>query len=83
MSGFKGIILAGIMAMIMSTVDSCINSNSILLVYDLMNNSLNTKFIRHELYATRVCSLLIFIVSVLIVLRGGNFLELFLWTSVF
>ena len=48
-----------------------------------MNNSLNTKFIRHELYATRVCSLLIFIVSVLIVLRGGNFLELFLWTSVF
>jgi len=79
-NGFKGLILSGIMAMIMSTVDSYINSNSILLVHDL-NNSLNTKFIQHELYATKVCSLLIGIVSVLIALRGGNFFELILWTS--
>ena len=79
-TGFKGLLISGIMAMIMSTVDSYINSNSILLVHDL-NNSLNTKFIKNELYATRVCSLLIGIISILIALRGGNFFELILWTS--
>ena len=80
-TGFKGLLISGIMAMIMSTVDSYINSNSILLVHDL-NNSLNTKFIKNELYATRVCSLLIGIISILIAhCAGSDFFELILWTS--
>ncbi len=78
--GFKGLIVAGIMAMIMSTVDSHINSTSILLVHDL-NNSLNVKFIKNELYITRFCSILIGTIAILLALRGGNFFELILWTS--
>ncbi|MDG1436563.1 MAG: sodium:solute symporter family protein [Rickettsiaceae bacterium] len=78
--GFKGIILAAIMAMIMSTVDSYINSNSILLVHDL-KNALDLKFIKNELLGTRICAAIIGTVAILVALRGGNFFKLLLWTS--
>ncbi len=80
--GFKGLILAGIMAMVMSTVDSYINSSSILLTHDL-KESLDIKFIRNELFATRVCSIIIGAISILFAMRDGSFLELFIWASLF
>ena len=82
MIGFKGLILAGIMAMVMSTIDSYINSSSILLVHDLWK-SLNIQFIKDELLATRSCSMLIGIMSIIFAMYGGNFFELILWTSTF
>ena len=81
-TGLKGIILAGIMAMIMSTVDSYINSSSILLTHDL-KESLNIKFIKNELFATRICSVVIGMIAVLFAMRDGSFLELFIWASLF
>jgi Na+/proline symporter/signal transduction histidine kinase len=81
--GFKGVIIAGIMAMIMSTVDSYINSNSILLIHDL-KDALHVKFTKNkvnELVSTRICAAIIGTISILFALRGGNFLELMLWTS--
>ncbi|HJK86915.1 MAG TPA: hypothetical protein QKA08_04025 [Candidatus Megaira endosymbiont of Nemacystus decipiens] len=81
-SGFNGMIAAGVMAMIMSTVDSHINSNSILLVHDL-SHSLNVNLDKKELPYTRVCSLMIGVASILMALRGGNFFELIIWTSTF
>ena len=80
--GFKGIILAGIMAMVMSTVDSYINSSSILVTHDL-KESLNVKFIKNELLATRICSIIIGVISILFAMYEGSFLELFLWASTF
>ena len=79
-TGFKGLILAGIMAMVMSTIDSYINSSSILLVHDIWK-SLNIKFIKNELFATRICSGLIGSIAIILAMRGGNFFELILWTS--
>ena len=81
-NGFKGLILSGIMAMVMSTVDSYINSSSILLTHDL-KESLDIKFIRNELFATRVCSIIIGAISILFAMRDGSFLELFIWASLF
>ena len=81
-TGFKGLIFAGIMAMVMSTVDSYINSSSILLVHDL-RATLRKGFIKNELFATRVCSALIGIISILFAMRSGSFLELVIWASMF
>ena len=51
--GFKGVILIGIMAMVMSTVDSYINASAVLIAHDL-RQSLNITFIKNELFATRM-----------------------------
>ena len=82
MFGFRGIIFAGIMAMVMSTVDSYINSSSILLVHDL-RQALSEKILIDELKTTRICSMLIGLISILFAIRSGSFLELFLWASIF
>ncbi len=79
-AGFKGLILVGIMAMVMSTIDSHINSSSVLLTHDL-RLSLNIKLASNELMITRVCAAIIGVFSMLLALREGNFLELILWTS--
>lgn len=81
-SGFKGVILIGIMAMVMSTIDSYINSSAVLIVHDL-RQSLNISFIKNELFATRIGSMLIGLVSILFAMRQGSFMELFLWASMF
>ena len=78
--GFKGLILSGIMAMIMSTVDSYINSSSILLVHDIQE-SLNIKLVQSKLLATRIYSALIGLISILLAMHSGKFLELILWAS--
>ena len=78
--GFKGLILAGIMAMVMSTVDSYINSTSVLLTYDL-KESLGLKIIKDELSATRFCSLFIGVFSILFAMRESSFLDLFILAS--
>lgn len=81
-TGFKGLILAGIMAMVMSTVDSYINSSAVLLTHDL-RESLRVSFIKNELFATRVCSMLIGLIAILFAMRSGSFLEMFIWASMF
>ena len=80
--GFKGLILSGIMAMIMSTVDSYINSTSILLTHDL-SKSLNLKFIKKELLSTRVCSMSIGVISILFAMNDGNLLDMVVFSSIF
>ena len=79
-TGVRGVILAGIMAMIMSTIDSYINSSSILLTHDL-RQALNIKFIKNELFATRVCSVVVGVISIIFAMREGSFLELAIWAS--
>lgn len=77
--GFKGLILAAIMAMVMSTVDSYINSSSVLLIHDL-RESLNLK-VEDELFSTRLCSMVIGGIAILFALRGGSLLDSYIWAS--
>ncbi len=73
--GFKGLILAGVMSMVMSTVDSCINCSSVLMVHDFCK-SLNIKLFKNELASTRIVAVLIGVIAVLISMKEGSILEL-------
>ena len=73
--GFKGCILSGIMAMVMSTIDSYINCTSVLIVHDFCK-PLKIKFITNQLLFARVVSLLIGVFSVLLSLRSSSLLDL-------
>lgn len=80
--GLKGAALAGIMAMIMSTVDSYINSTSVLIVHDFCK-PLNLKFVKGELLFVRVVSLCVGAFALLISLRKESLLELLVVTYSF
>ena len=77
--GYKGIVLAGIMAMVMSTVDSFINSTSVIFVHDFLK-PLKVKFVENELISARIMSLLIGTLSLILSLREGSILELVIIT---
>lgn len=67
--GLKGIIIAGVMAMVMSTADSIINSNSVLIVHDIIK-PLKTKLLKNELIWARIASFLITIVSLIFAINA-------------
>jgi Na+/proline symporter/signal transduction histidine kinase len=76
--GFKGIFIVGIMAMIMSTADSYINSSAVLLGYDFPK-SIGIKLTeQNQLLLVRVSSLFIGLASLLVSLFTTNLLELLL-----
>jgi Na+/proline symporter/signal transduction histidine kinase len=77
-NGLKGLFIIGIMAMIMSTADSYINSSAVLFTYDFCR-SINIKFLeRQELLFVRISSLVIGIAALLISLFSKNLFELML-----
>ena len=73
--GLKGLTLAGIMAMVMSTADSFINSTAVLLVHDFCK-PLKLKIVKNELGATRVASVLITIFAFFLALTEDNLRKL-------
>lgn len=82
-SGFKGFFIIGIMAMVMSTADSYINTSSILFSYDLCQ-SLGVKLsAKKSLLLVRVSSLLIGVSGLLLSLFSQNLLNLILNTYSF
>jgi hypothetical protein len=74
--------LAGIMAMIMSTVDSYINATSVLIVHDFLK-PLKINFIKSELISARIVSILIGILALNLALYEGTLLELIIITCSF
>ena len=80
--GLKGLTLAGIMAMIMSTADSYVNSTSILFVHDFCK-PLKINIIKNELTFCRLGSLLIGALAITLALRSGSLLQLFLAANMF
>ena len=70
------------MAMVMSTADSYVNSTSVLIVHDFCK-PLKISFIRNELNFSRLVSLFIGMFSMLLAMRSGSLLELFMFTSSF
>jgi Na+/proline symporter/signal transduction histidine kinase len=82
--GLKGIILAGVMAMVMSTVDSYINATAVIIVHDFCK-PLKIKFIKNELFSARIVSYLIGFSSIILSLYGSDsgFLQLFILANSF
>ena len=81
-TGLKGLTLAGIMAMLMSTADSYINSSAVLVVHDFCK-PLGINIVKSELTFSRLASLLIGIFAIILSLRSGSLLQLALTTYSF
>ncbi|MCC8398641.1 MAG: sodium:solute symporter family protein [Rickettsia endosymbiont of Labidopullus appendiculatus] len=81
--GLKGFIIVGIMAMIMSTADSYINTSAVLFAHDFCK-PFNIKWVeRNELLLSRICSLVIGIVAIFLALSTQDLLELVLFKASF
>ena len=70
-TGLKGLVLAGVMAMIMSTVDSLINSSAVIIVHDFVK-PLKIRFIQNELFSARTVSLFIGFFAIIISIYGSD-----------
>jgi Na+/proline symporter/signal transduction histidine kinase len=79
--GFSGLALAGVMAMVMSTTDSYINSSAILIIHDFCK-SIGIK-IKNELNASRITSFCLGILGILLALKSENLLKLIITTRSF
>ena len=73
--GMKALILSGVMAMIMSTVDSFINAASVIVVHDFLK-PLKVKVFKDELFSARVISLVIGLVAIALLFRQDSLLNL-------
>ena len=82
--GLKGIILAGVMAMVMSTVDSYINATAVVIVHDFCK-PLKIKFIKNELFSARIVSYFIGLSATILSLYGSDsgLLQLFILANSF
>ena len=70
-TGLKGIVLSGVMAMIMSTVDSLINSSAVIVFHDFCK-PLKIKVIENELLSARTISLFIGLFAIIISIYGSD-----------
>lgn len=80
-TGQKGLLLIGVLAMIMSTADSCINSSSVLVAYDFCK-AFKIK-LKDDLRTARIVSFVIGILAILMSLRQGSVFQLGLFFSGF
>ncbi|NRA73327.1 MAG: sodium:solute symporter family protein, partial [Rickettsiales bacterium] len=74
--GIKGLVIAGLLAMIMSTQDSYLNTVSSLIAHDVCKKmwlSINDK---QELLIARTSCIIVSLVSILIILSGKGILEI-------
>lgn len=80
--GLKGLTVTGIMAMLMSSVDSYINSTSVLFVHDICK-PLGLKLAKKELIASRITSAVITLISLVLALSGDSLLNLIIFAYSF
>lgn len=76
--GLKGAFVIGIMAMVMSTADSYINSSSVLLSYDFIRSTGINLTEKKELFLARIFSLFVGVIALGASLFAENLLELLL-----
>ncbi|WP_158706868.1 sodium:solute symporter family protein [Candidatus Phycorickettsia trachydisci] len=76
-AGFKGLVAVGIMAMIMSSADSLINSLSIIFAHDLCR-PLGFKWARNELLVARVTAVVAGLIGIFLALQFDRVLSLVL-----
>ena len=80
-TGFKGVLIVGIIALAMSTADSILNSSAVLFGHDICR-PLNLKP-KTELFISKVFSIVIGIIGVILALYTKNILQIILDTSSF
>lgn len=80
-SGLKGLTIAGILAMMMSTADSYINSTSVLFTHDFCSAA-GIK-IKNELIVSRMIALILGVFSFVLALYSDNLLKLIITTKSF
>jgi len=78
----KILILISVMAMVMSTADSYINSTSVLVVHDILK-PLNIKILNNNLIESRLFSALIGLFSITLAFRDGSLMQMVIGTSSF
>ena len=76
--GFKAILVIGVLTMVMSTADSKLNSGAIMFSHDIASN-LNFIKKENELIVSRIATVVIGIVALLMALKFDNLLKLFLF----
>ncbi len=76
--GYKGFLLIGIMAMVMSTVDSYINSSSVLITHDFLSVF---RKLKDELLTARIVSLFLGVVGMLLALKDIGIFRLIVLSS--
>jgi len=81
--GFKGVVAAGIMAMVMSTADSYINVGAITSSYDLPKSLGFNKPAKYDLPFSYLASIIIGILAFIISLYTENLINLFLVVASF
>ncbi len=80
-TGLKGLTLSGILAMLMSTADSYINSTSVLFTHDFCKAA-GLK-IKNELLVSRIVALILGMFSTILALYSTNLLQLIISTKSF
>jgi solute:Na+ symporter, SSS family len=73
--GLKGLAIAGIMAVIMSTADSYLNVASIYLVHDIIRPTIKIKE-KQELLIAKICTLIIGVIALFVAIKFQNILQL-------
>lgn len=83
--GLKGLILSGVMAMVMSTADSFINSTAVIVIHDLLKPlTLKSRFIKNELFSAKITAIFITLLALTISIIGNkNLLKLVMSTQSF
>ena len=78
--GIKGLMIAGLLAVIMSTQDSYLNTTSVLIAHDICKQIWPSLTSKQELFIARISCVLITTVSILIILTSKGIMEI-IWLS--
>ena len=81
--GLRGVILAGIIAILISTADSYLNASSILFAHDIMRPLGIVHSSKAELFASRVASLIVGIIAIILATSIKDMLSLILFIANF
>ncbi|NRB10387.1 MAG: sodium:solute symporter family protein [Rickettsiaceae bacterium] len=79
--GIRGVLILGVLAMVMSTADSYLNSGAVLFAHDICK-PLNKTF-SNELLISKIFSVILGIIAVLLTLSSDSILDLILLTDNF
>src|SRR5690606_15256936 len=74
--GFKGIVIAGLFAVVMSTTDSMLNTASLTFSHDILGSIFrNKKYKINYLLVARICTVILGIAAILIALLFENLIS--------
>ena len=82
MVGLKGLTLTGVMAMVMSTADSYINSSAVLFVHDFCR-PIGVNLAKNELAFARFASLIIGVLAMVVSLSSESLMDIIISTNIF